>query len=102
SVLHTLEVMGIEDVPVAGDGDEYVPDRGSFLQVDQAKTVHHGFQRPQGIGLHDADVGAHTARPGGQASPAPTVADDYEGAARQKEVGGPQNSVDGGLPGSVA
>ena len=55
-----------------------------------------------GIDFGDDDFRAESARAAGQSATAPAVAGDHELRARQQEVGGAHDAVDGGLARAVA
>ena len=75
---------------------------GRFGHRHHPEAIHHRFQGRQRIDLGDDHVGAHAARPHRQAAPAPAIAGDDEILARQQDIGGADDAVDGGLAGAVA
>ena len=75
---------------------------GGFVHAHHAEAVHHGFDRLRRIDFGDDDLSAQTARAAGQSAATPAVAGDDELRARQQEVGGANDAVDGGLSGAVA
>src|SRR5713226_9242032 len=95
-------MVAVDDVLVAGDGDEYVADRCRFLHGHHAVAVHQSFERFGWIHFGDDDIGAQAPRTHSYAAPAPTVAGDDESHTGQQHVRGAYDSVDGALPGAVA
>ena len=65
-------------------------------------AVHHSFERSRGVDLGDNNVGAKAGGAAGEPAPAPSIPADDDGLARQQNVGGADQSVDGALPGAVA
>ena len=102
AVLHLVEVVLGDDVLVARQGDEEVADDGGFVHGHHAEAVHHGFQRLGRIDLGDDDVGAHAARPAGDAAAAPAVAGDHDRHAGQQHVRRADHAVERALAGAVA
>src|SRR2546430_4617243 len=58
AVLHGGEVLAVEDVDVAGDGDEDVAFPGGALHGHDAKAVHRRLERLDRIDLGHDDVGS--------------------------------------------
>ena len=101
-VLHHLEVLLADHVDVAGGGDEDVAHRRRLGHRHDPVAVHDGFQRPQGVDLQHHHIGAVALGPHGHSPAAPAVAGDHHDLARDHAVGGPDDAVQGGLPGAVA
>ncbi len=97
-----LEVLLAQHALVAGHGAEDVADLGSLFHAHHAEAVHHCLDRLGGIDFGDDDLSAQTASAAGQSAATPAVAGDDELRARQQEVGGAHDAVDGGLAGAVA
>jgi hypothetical protein len=93
AVFQQLEVPGVNDVTVAGYGNEYVTLGGSLLDGHHTEAVHYRFDGSDRIDLGDDHVGAHAASAHGHAASAPAVADHDEGAAGQQDVSGPDHPV---------
>ncbi len=100
--LHRLQVLQGDGVAVAGHGDEHVAGPGGLRDRQHLVAVHHRLQRPDRVDLADDHPCAHAAGAGRHPVAAPAVADDHQHLAGQQHVGGPQDAVDGGLPGAVA
>src|SRR5207253_1129301 len=82
AVAHEREVLGSQDVTVAGDGDEDVALPCGQLHGLDPEAVHHRFQGPQGVDLGDDDLGAQAPGPAGHALAAVAVAGDHDALAR--------------------
>ena len=92
-ILHGQKMLFSDDVDVTGQGAEKVPQRRSLGDGHHLVTVHHRLECPQGVHFTNDDMGAVPLGTKGDASPAPTISADHEGAARQKPVGRPDNAV---------
>ena len=102
AVLHGGEVLGADDVDVAGDGDEQVAERGGLGDRLDLEAVHGGLEGADRVDLGDDDVRAHAAGPQRDALAAPAVAADDDLPARQQRVGRPDHAVDRALARAVA
>ena len=98
AVLHDLEVLVADDVIVAGHRDEDVADLGGLGHRHHHEAVHRRFERLTRIDLGDYDVRAEALGARRDATSAPAVADDHDGVARQQNVGGANDPVDGRCP----
>ena len=77
----TSNVLAVDDVEVAGDGDPDVADLGGLDGRHHAVAVHDGLERLERVDLEHDDVGAHARRAHRDAAAAPAVAGDDDGAA---------------------
>ena len=102
AVVHDFHVVAVEDVHVAGRAAEDVADLGRLQHRHDAEAVHDRLQRLERVDFGDDDVGAHALGAHGNALAAPAVAADDEILARQQDVGGADDAVDGALAGAVA
>ena len=102
AILHPLEMLARENVFVPGDGDENVSDLRGLRHRHHAETVHHGFERTNGIHFGDDHVRAQALRAHRQAAPAPAVAGDDKFQSGEQKIRGAQNPVNGGLARAVA
>ncbi len=102
AVLHDGEISGVDDVLIAGDGDEDIADFGGVAHRHDGEAVHDRFQRPNRFYLCDDDIGAHAAGAQGDAVAAPAVAGDDDFLAGPQDIGGPGDAVKGALAGAVA
>ena len=102
AVLHRGEVLGADDVDVAGDGDEQVADLGGLVHRHDLEAVHRGLEGADRLDLGDDHVGAQALGPHGDALAAPAVAGDDDPLAGDQHVGGADHAVDRALAGPVA
>ena len=100
-VLQALDGGPGDDVLVARRRAEDVPDLGRALDRHDLVAIHEGLERPHRVHLGDDDVRAHPAGAHRDAAAGPAVAADDEAPAGQKDVGGPDDPVDGRLAGAV-
>ena len=101
-ILHDFEPILVDDVFVAGDGDENVALFGSFHDRHDDKTVHQRFGGFDRIDLGDDDFRAHAFGAHGHALAAPAVADDHDGLGGDDEVGVVHDGFHDRLAGAVA
>ena len=83
-----LEVLGADDVLVAGRGEEDVADLRGLGHRQHLEAVHHGLERPQRVDLGHDHVRAHAARARRDAAADPAVAGDDEALAGEQDVRG--------------
>ena len=83
AVFHHREVIAIDDVTIAGDGDEDVANRSCRSDRHHTEPVHHGFHGFNRIDFIHHDVGPHAAGAQRQAFAAPSVTDDNQSPAGQ-------------------
>ncbi len=102
AALHGQKMFFADDALVPGNGHEDVPDPGGLGHGDDGEAVHPGLQGADGVYLANEDVGPRAFGPHGQALAAPAVAGDDEIRPGQKDIGGPENAVQGALAGPVA
>ena len=95
-------MFAVDDVAVAGDGDEDVADPGGLSDRHHAEAVHHGLDRLDRIDLGDDDVRAHAAGTHRDAFAAPAVADDDQVAAGEQNVRRANDAVERRLARAVA
>ena len=101
AVLETLDGAAIDDVDVAGDGDHDVGIRRCLGERHDPVAVHHRLERTGRIDLGHDHMRAEPGRTAGESAAAPAVAADDERLAGEQHVGGPDQTVDGALPGAV-
>ena len=82
AVFHNAEVLGADDVFVAGEGDEEVADSGGLLHRHNVEAIHRGLDCLDGVDFGNDDDGAHTFCPHSEAPAAPAIAGDDDFAAR--------------------
>ena len=102
AVLHGGEVVFVEHVHVAGDGDKDVTDRRGLLHRHDAEAIHVRFERAQRVDFGHDDVGAHALRAAGDTLTAPAVAGDDDGPAGEQNVGGANDAIERALAGAIA
>src|SRR5690606_4826617 len=86
--LHRLEGGDVDDVDVAGDGHEDVPDGRGLRDRQDPEAVHHGLQRAQRVYLGDDDLGSQAPGTHGDTLAAPAVPAHHQVLPGQQEVGG--------------
>src|SRR5262249_52806378 len=92
-VLHRLEVLGPDDVLVAGHRDEDVPDLRGVGHRHYGKAVHGGLERLDRVDFGDDDVGPEPAGPLRNALAAPAVPTDNDLATGNQAIGRADNAV---------
>src|SRR4051812_18366986 len=95
-------MLFVEDVLVAGDGDENIANLGGFAHGHDAMAIHDRFDGFEWIDFRDDNVGAHALSAEGQTFTAPSVARDYKFGARHEHVGAAYDTIQGALAGAVA
>src|SRR5438552_3974562 len=93
AVFHHVEMLFVEHVLIAGNGDEDIADLGSFAHGHDAVPIHDGFDGFERIDFGDDDVGAHTLGAEGQAFATPSIAGDNELGARHQHVGAADDAI---------
>src|SRR4051812_27918082 len=89
-----LVMVAADDVPIAGDGDEDIADCGSLRHGHHAESIHHGFDRFDGIHFRNDDAGAVPLGSHGDAAPAPSVSGDDDVQAGEQYVGSADDAVE--------
>ncbi len=102
AVLRRLQVVAIDDVLVAGDGDDDIGVRNCLDQRHHLEAVHRRLDGAHRLDLGDDHLGAHAERSHRDAAAAPAVAADDEHLAGDQDVGGAQDAVEHALAGAVA
>src|SRR5207247_8913965 len=97
AILHHVEVAPVEDVDVAGEGDEDVADTGRLVHVHHLVAVHCRFESADGLDLGDDRLRAEAAGAHRDALAAPAVAGDDDVLPGPEDIGGAGDSVDGAL-----
>src|SRR5260221_2282297 len=102
TILHALQMLAINDIDIACDGDEDIAQGGSFYPRHDPVAIHDSFQGMSGINLGDDDVRAHAVSTRCQATTTPTIAAHDYCAASQQDVGRAQNGINDTLSGPIA
>jgi len=102
AVFHFAEVFGSDDVFVAGECDEEVPEGGGVGHGHDEEAIHGGFEGFDVVDFGDDDVCAHATGAHGESFAAPAVSGGDDAFAGEQEVGGTDDAVDGGLSGAVS
>src|SRR5262249_11921447 len=100
-VPHRLEVLGIDYMSVACDGDEYLSEWSRLRDLHNAETVHGCLESLDRVDLGDYYVSAHSAGAHRDPLTAPSVTDHDESLAREKNVGRADDAVKGALPSAI-
>src|SRR5690606_28859252 len=96
-VLHGDHVVVIDDMHVAGGGDEDVTDAGGFVHGDHAITFHGGLQGTDGVDLGHQHRRAHAAEGLGAALAHIAIAQYHADLARDHHIGGALDAVEQGF-----
>src|SRR2546429_913197 len=94
-------MIAIDDMTIAGDGDEDVTNRSRLSDWHHTESIHHGFHRFNWIDFNYYDVRPHAARAQRHSFAAPSVTDDHQSPAGQKDVGRANNAIECGLARAV-
>jgi hypothetical protein len=101
AVAHHRQVVRVDDVDRAGDGDEHLAERRGLGHRQHPEPAQRGVQGSHRVDLGDDDLGAEAAGVLGHPAAAGPEPGHHHGLARQQGVGGAQDAVDGRLPGSA-
>src|SRR6516165_1322611 len=101
TVFHFQEMFAPKDSRIPCDADEKVADLGGFGNRQDPEAIHGRFQCPDGIHLGHQDLAAQPASALAHPFAAPAVAANHDLAACHEDVRGPNDTIDGTLPGSV-
>jgi hypothetical protein len=99
AVPHRAHVLGGDHVARPGHGHEHLAERCGLGHRQHAEAAQRRVQGPDRIDLGDDDLGAEATGAFGHAPAAGPEPGHDHGLARQQRVRGPQDAVDGGLPG---
>ena len=91
-----------DDIDIAGDGEEIVPQRCGFVHRHDLEAIHDRFNSFDGVYFRDDDMGTQSLGTHGNALAAPAIAGDDHGLAGDREVCAADDTVPCGLAGAVA
>src|SRR5262249_37399757 len=100
-VPHRLEVLRIDYMSVACDGDEYLSERCRLRDLHNAEAVHGRLESLDRVDLSDYHVSAHSAGAHCDTFTAPSVTDHDKSLARKKDVGRADDAVKCALPSAI-
>ena len=101
TILHQREVLGAEDITIAGDGDEDVADLRCLMHRHDAVTLHHRIERLGWIDLSDDDIGAESTTTFRDSLSAIPETGDDEDLSCEQDVGRTEYRIKGRLSGAV-
>src|ERR1035437_5311730 len=101
-IVHYLDMLQVDNVLIAGDGNKNITDFGRFEHRHYLKTVHSRFERAGRFNLGYNDFRTQSLGSHGDAVSAPAVAADHYRFSGKEYIGSSYNSIYGALPRTVA